>query len=73
MAHKFIMKYQKELSDDDGNTFDELYGALCVTTVVIGGSTYALVASLYEGGLQIVDISTPASPSVAASIRSVSP
>ncbi|WP_198412987.1 hypothetical protein, partial [Synechococcus sp. UW140] len=55
-------------TDDDGNTFDELTGAISVTTVVIGGSTYALVASLFNGGLQIVDISTPAAPTAVASI-----
>ena len=55
-------------TDGDGTVFNELHGATSVTTVDIGGSIYALVAADYEDGLQIIDISTPASPKAVASI-----
>ena len=55
------------ITDGEGG-FDELAGASSVTTVVIGGSTYALVASQLANGLQIVDISNPAAPTAVASI-----
>ena len=52
----------------DGGTFDELEGAFDITTVQIGASTYALVASATDDGVQIIDISTPSSPSAVSSI-----
>jgi len=42
--------------------FDELDGAHGVTTVVIGSSTYAIVASLIDDGVQLIDMSDPSSP-----------
>ncbi len=54
--------------DGNGNTFGELTGAIGITTVKIGSSTYALVASYYDNGIQIIDITNPASPTVASSI-----
>ena len=53
----------------DGDDFDELDGAYAITTVVIGGKTYALVASYVDDGVQIMDISNPASPTATASLR----
>ena len=47
---------------DNRGGFDELDGASSVTTVVIGERTYALVASFRDDGVQIIDISDPASP-----------
>jgi len=47
----------------DDNTFTELDGASDVTTVTIGSSTYALVAGNIDRGIQIIDISSPYSPS----------
>ena len=52
----------------DGETYPELYGAQDITTVVIGENTYALVASVLDDGVQIIDISNPASPSAVASV-----
>ena len=48
--------------------FTELNGARGITTTVIGGNTYALVASTSDDGVQIIDITNPASPASAASI-----
>ena len=56
------------VSTDGNKVFDELDGAATVTTVVINGDTYALVTARDDDGLQIVDISTPASPKAVASI-----
>jgi len=50
------------------NSFTELKGAFDITTVVIGGTTYALVASSTDRGVQIIDISTPSSPTAVAAI-----
>jgi hypothetical protein len=52
----------------DGVTFDELAGAHGITTVVIGSNTYALVASQTDNGVQIIDITTPGSPSATSSV-----
>jgi len=54
-------------SDGSGGTFDELTGARGITTVVIGSNTYALVASDRDDGVQIIDITTPGSPTATAS------
>ena len=54
-------------SDGSGGTFDELDGANGITTVVIGSNTYALVASSADDGVQIIDITTPGSPTATAS------
>ena len=54
--------------DGNGNTFGELTGAIGITTVKIGSSTYALVASYYDNGIQIINITNPATPTVASSI-----
>ena len=55
--------------DSDGTgTFDELLGASSVSTVVIGGNTYALVTSYFDDGLQIIDITDPSNPAVTASV-----
>ena len=53
---------------DGVDGFDELEGARSVTTTVIGGKTYALVASYSDDGVQIIDITTPASPTAVASV-----
>ena len=54
-------------SDGSGGTFDELDGAWSITTVVIGSNTYALVTSYADDGVQIIDITTPGSPTATAS------
>merc|ERR1711935_513630 len=45
-----------------GNSFDELGGAFGVATFVIGSSTYAIVASGADEGVQLIDVSNPTSP-----------
>ena len=54
--------------DANGNTFDELGGAYGITTIQIGSSTYALVASITDDGIQIIDITNPATPTTVSSI-----
>jgi len=47
-------------SETDGvNSFDELKGAHGVKTFTIGSSTYAIVVSYKDDGVQIIDISDP--------------
>ena len=53
---------------DGKNGFDELDGARSVATAVIGERTYALVASSFDDGVQIIDITDPASPVATASV-----
>ena len=43
-------------------------GAHSITTTQIGDSYYALVASIHDDGVQIIDITDPASPSPAAAL-----
>ena len=47
---------------DGVNGFDELDGADAVATFVIGSSTYAIVASYSDNGVQLIDVSDPSSP-----------
>ena len=56
--------------DTDSNSykFDALDGATAITTTVIGGHTYALVASTNYNGVQIIDITNPSTPTAVASI-----
>ena len=49
-------------------TFDVLDAPLLITTTTIGGSVYALVASISDDGVQIIDITDPASPAATASV-----
>jgi len=42
--------------------FDELNGARGITTVTVGSSIYALVASQFDDGAQIIEITNPESP-----------
>ena len=46
--------------DDDGYT--KLGGAISITTVKIGASTFALVAAYVGSGVQIIDITDPSDP-----------
>ncbi len=52
---------------DDRDGFDELAGARGIAAVTIGSSTYALVASATDGGVQVIDITNPSSPAAVAS------
>eukprot|EP01043_Picozoa_sp_COSAG02_P013397 COSAG02_NODE_535_length_20660_cov_37.561111_6_plen_591_part_01 len=42
--------------------FTVLYEPRAVSTFVMGGGTYAIVAALYDGGIQLVDVSVPSAP-----------
>ena len=54
---------------DGQDGFTELEGAWDVTTVLIGEKTYALVAGYFDDGVQIMDISDPASPTATVAVR----
>ncbi len=60
------------IADDSMDTnsvvFSELNGAEDITTVTIGSSIYALVASISDGGIQIINITNPAIPLATSSI-----
>ena len=45
-----------------------LNGAISITTATIGGSTYALVASYLDNGVQIINIDDPYAPTNVSSI-----
>ena len=47
---------------DGVDGYTELRGAASITTTTIGSSTYALVASLDDSGIQIIDITDPTDP-----------
>ena len=49
----------KDAETDGSNGFTRLNGARGVDTFVIGSSTYAIVASFADYGVQIIDISDP--------------
>ena len=51
---------------DGEDGFEELKGARYVTTVTIDSSTYALVSASADHGVQIINITTPSSPSPVA-------
>ena len=55
------------LSDGTGN-FTRLADPLSITTTTIGSSTYALVASQTDDGIQIIDITDPYDPIAASSV-----
>ena len=56
-------------SDGAGGTFDELDEPVTVTTTQIGDSHYALVASYEDSGVQIINITDPASPTAVGSFE----
>ena len=47
---------------DGGNGFEALNGASDIKMVRIDGITYGVVASMWDGGVQIIDFSRPESP-----------
>ncbi len=53
---------------DGQSDFDALDGASDIEITAISGSTYALVASLEDDAVQIIDITDPANPQLAADI-----
>ena len=53
---------------EDGATYPTLGGAYSITTAQIGSKHYALVAALFDSGVQIIDITDPANPSPVASV-----
>ena len=52
----------------DGVDYPELDGARGIATHTIGGKHYALVAARADDGVQVIDITDPASPSPVASV-----
>ena len=52
----------------DGSNYPVLGGAISITTTTIGSSTYALVASYTDAGVQIIDITDPYSPTPGSNI-----
>ena len=52
--------FEKDVETDGNNSFAELNGPRGVATFTIGSSTYAIVASQSDDGVQIIDISNPA-------------
>ena len=55
--------------EDGADSFDRLDGAWSITTVVIGGRTYALVAAYHDDGVQIIDISDPFDPQAVTALE----
>ena len=53
----------------DGSKYTELEGPLSITTTTIGSSTYALVASGPDDGVQIIDITNPYAPTNTSSVE----
>ena len=51
----------------DGTDYDALQEAYDIATVLINGTTYALVTGNWDAGVQIVNITTPSSPTPVAS------
>ena len=54
-------------ASDGSNGFTALAGACGVDVFVIGSSTYTIVASNDDNGVQLIDISTPSSPTAVGS------
>ena len=54
---KNIVAVSSAVDEEDG--FDKLAGARSITTATIGSSVYALVASAFDDGVQIIDITDP--------------
>jgi hypothetical protein len=52
--------FEKDVETDGNNSFAELEGARGVATFDIGGTTYAIVVSQTDDGVQMIDISNPA-------------
>ena len=53
---------------DGSGGYDELDGAISITIITIDSSTYALVASNSDHGVQIIDITNPYQPTPVSSI-----
>ena len=59
--------YVAHVKDDEGG-FTELLGAKSITTTTIDSSTYALVVSNFDHGVQIINITNPYEPIAASNI-----
>ena len=55
-------------SDGHGGTFDKLAGAEGVEIAQVGGRAYAVVAASGDDGVQIIDVTDPASPRAVSSV-----
>ena len=56
---------------DGADGYTELGGAASITTTTIGSSTYALVASYDDSGVQIIDITDPTDPTAVSAVTVV--
>ena len=56
---------------DGVDGFEELEGARDITTATIGSSTYAIVTSSVDHGIQIINITNPSDPAPASHISSI--
>lgn len=56
------------LRDGEGG-FDGLQGALSIDLMSASGHTYAMVASLQDGAVQVIDVTDPTAPAPAAIMR----
>ena len=54
---------------DEADGYTELRGAASITTTTIGSSTYALVASFDDAGVQIIDITDPTDLTAVSSVN----
>ena len=54
--------------DENGDTFNVLRGATSITTTKIGSNHYAMVTSIYDSGVQIINITNPSIPTAVADI-----
>ncbi len=68
-----ITDYDPERSVPEHERFTTLDGAYGITTVKIGAKIYALVAAIYDDGIQIIDISNPSLPAPVAAITDYVP
>ena len=55
-------------TDGRGGTFDKLAGAEGVAIAQVGGRAYAVVAASDDDGVQIIDVTDPASPRAVSSV-----
>ena len=62
-----------DTTTSNGSIFNTLDGAISITTAKIGSTTYALVASVRDNGVQIINISNPAAPRLVSSITDGDP
>ncbi len=71
LEYMFVPPAAVASATDGRDGFDELRGARGIAVATIGAGTYALVASVYDDGVQIIDITDPSSPAATASVADI--